>query len=80
MNNKRRRKLQEAEKLIAEAKKIIESVKNEEAESLHWLPNSFQVSKRGDQMADNVSLLDATIKDLVSAECYISTATFYHEY
>lgn len=61
MNNNRRKELNRALPLLAEALEIIESVKDEEQDAFDCMPEGLQTSERGETMENNVSVLDDAI-------------------
>ncbi len=58
MNKQRRKRLEEASKLIAQAQGIIEEVKDEEQEAHDNLPESIQYGEKGQQMEEYIDMLD----------------------
>lgn len=58
MNKQRRKRLEEASKLIAKAQEIIEEVKDEEQEAHDNLPESIQYGEKGQQMEEYIDMLD----------------------
>ena len=57
----RRKQIQKALNLLAEAKDILEEVMNEEQEAFDNLPEGLQCSERGEQMEDNIYNLEEFI-------------------
>lgn len=58
MNKQRRKQLQEASKLIAQAQGIIESVKDGEQDAHDNLPESIMYGEKGQQMEEYIDMLD----------------------
>lgn len=58
MNKQRRKQLQEASKLIAQAQGIIESVKDDEQDAHDNLPESIMYGEKGQQMEEYIDMLD----------------------
>ena len=58
MNKQRRKQLQEASKLIAQAQGIIESVKDDEQDAHDNLPESMMYGEKGQQMEEYIDMLD----------------------
>lgn len=61
MNNQRRKQIQKALNLLAEAKDILEEVMNAEQEAFDNLPEGLQCSEKGEQMEDNIYNLEEFI-------------------
>ena len=61
MNNQRRKQIQKALNLLAEAKDILEEVMNAEQEAFDNLPESIQYSEKGEAMEDNIYNLEEFI-------------------
>jgi prefoldin subunit 5 len=74
MNDTRRKELQKALDKIADAKQIIEGVKQDEEQSYDMLPESFQNGERGEKMQSNIDGLDEAITSLDEAELKITEA------
>lgn len=58
MNKQRRKQLQEASKLIAQAQGIIKSVKDDEQDAHDNLPESIMYGEKGQQMEEYIDMLD----------------------
>jgi hypothetical protein len=68
MNAKRRKRLEEAVSLIAEARSIIEEVMEDEQEAYDNLPESIMYSDRGESMADGIDQIEQAVSSLEDAE------------
>lgn len=64
MNKARRKELAKALELLDAAKTILEQVAEEEQEAYDNLPESIQVSERGEQIYDNADTLGGYMDDL----------------
>lgn len=64
MNKERRKRLREVIQQITEAKYTVEEVKDDEEMAFDSLPESIQLSEKGDQMQENVTALDEVILNL----------------
>lgn len=58
MNKQRRQQIKDAIALIEEARAMLECVMDEEQEAFDNLPESFQYSERGEQMEENISIIE----------------------
>lgn len=58
MNKQRRQQIKDAIALIEEARAMLECVMEEEQEAFDNLPESFQYSERGEQMEENISIIE----------------------
>lgn len=68
MNRQRRAEIRKAINLIIDAKDILENVLAEEQEAFDNLPESLQYSAKGEEMEDNISLLEDFIEYLDTDE------------
>ena len=71
MNKTRRKRLSDAFDLVCQAKEILESVKDEEQESLENLPDNFRNSERGEEMEGYIEMLDEVFNYLDDANSVI---------
>ena len=71
MNKARRKRLEEAFDLIAQAQEIIEEVKDEEQEAHDNLPEQFQYGERGEEMEGYNEMLDETYGYLDDAKSVV---------
>lgn len=71
MNRSRRKKLSDAFDLVCQAKDILESVKEEEQESLENLPDNFRYGERGEEMEGYIEMLDEAFNYLDDANSVI---------
>lgn len=67
MNKQRRKKIEEAYKLMTDALVLLNYVRDEEQEALDNLPENLQDSKRADDYTDNIDQLDYSIGNLEDA-------------
>lgn len=72
MNRARRKRLSDALELIAQAKDILDEVKDEEQEAFDNLPENFQYGERGEQMEEYISDIEEAFDNLEEAEELIS--------
>lgn len=68
MNKQRRKDLQKALELIAEARSIIETAQEEEQESFDNLPESIQYGEQGERMQENADNLEEIVSYLEDQE------------
>ena len=68
MNKQRRKRLEEAYDLIAQAEQICEEVKQEEDEARENLPDNFRDGDRGQEMQDAMDMIDEAIGYCQDAE------------
>ena len=66
MNKARRKELEKAADLIYEAISIIEWCKDEEEDALENLPESIQMSEKGEEFDNNVYAMEECVDDLES--------------
>lgn len=64
MNKERRKRIAEAVELIENAAGILEEVREDEQESYDNLPESIKYGERGEQMQENIELLEGFIDNL----------------
>lgn len=64
MNNARRKQIKEAKSYIEKAKDILENVKYDEEYSFDNLSDGLQQTMRGEQMEENIDILDENIERL----------------
>lgn len=67
MNKQRRKTIEEAYKLMADALAILNNARDEEQEALDSLPENLQDSKRADDYTDNIDQLEYSIGNLEDA-------------
>ena len=68
MNKERRKELEKVEALISEARNLLEEVRDGEEDALCNLPESFQMSERGEKMEDAISSMNDVLDALEEAE------------
>lgn len=68
MNKQRRKEIAKAIDLIEQAREILENVKDEEQEAFDNMPESIQVSERGEQMEDYIYTIEEIIGNLDTDE------------
>lgn len=71
MNRARRNKLGNAFDLIAQAKGILEEVKDEEQEAHDNLPESFQYGEKGEEMEGYIEMIEEAYNYLDDAASVI---------
>lgn len=64
MNKPRRKELEKALALIAQARDIIENCRDEEQEAFDNLPESIQYGEQGERMEGFIDILDTAIDEL----------------
>lgn len=67
MNKARRKELNKALELLAQAREIIEAVQEEEQESFDNMPEGLQVSELGEKIEENAYTLEdiaSTVEDV----------------
>jgi len=67
MNRNRRREITRAVKLVEEARGILEAVTEEEQEAYDNMPEGLQESEQGEQLEENVTLLEGVVDQLETA-------------
>ena len=67
MNRIRRREITGAIKLVEEARGILETVMEEEQEAYDNMPEGLQESEQGEQLEENVALLEGVVDQLETA-------------
>lgn len=72
MNRSRRKRLAEAFEKLEEVKAILESVREEEEESLENLPDSFRYGDKGEEMQNYIDMLDEACGCLEDANSVIN--------
>lgn len=68
MNKERRKKIKAAISLVEQARKILETVIEEEQSAFDNLPENIQYSERGEQMEEYISTLEAFIDSIDTDE------------
>lgn len=71
MNRQKRKRLEKAFDLIAEAEEILEEVKSEEEDSYENLPDNFRDGDKGEEMQNYIEMLDESIGYLQDANSVI---------
>lgn len=71
MNRQKRKRLEKAFDLIAEAEEILEEVKSEEEDSYENLPDNFRDGDKGEEMQNYIEMLDESIRYLQDANSVI---------
>lgn len=71
MNKQRRNKLGKAFDLVAQAKDILEEVKDEEQEAHDNLPENFQYGEKGEEMEGYIEMIDEAFNYLDDASSVI---------
>lgn len=74
MNNKRRKKLQGAISFLNNASRIIDSVRDEEDDSMSNMPENLQETERFEKMENAVDALGDALDDISSAISSIESA------
>lgn len=74
MNDKRRKKLKQAQDLISQAIQIIEDARDEEQDSYDNLPESMADGDRGAKMEEAIDNMEDALSDLESASDNIGNA------
>ena len=77
MNKQRRKELEKALELIAEARGIIENCRDDEQDAFDNLPESIQESERGETMEGFIDILDEAIDNLDDIETEINDEVIY---
>ena len=72
MNKQRRKELEKAVALLAEARELIEVCKDEEQDAFDNLPENFQESERGEQMEEYIYNMEEAIDAIEEVECNIT--------
>lgn len=75
MNAARRKQLEKAAELVAEATDIIEGVRDEEQEAFDNLPQSLQDGERGSAMQEAIDALENAVSSLGEVEGYCQDAS-----
>ncbi len=68
MNNSRRKQLKKALALIEDACDLLTEVRDEEESAYDNLPDSLQMSDKGDTMQENIDNIDEAISSLEDAQ------------
>lgn len=71
MNKQRRKRLGEAFDLVAQAKDILEEVKDEEQEAHDNLPENFQYGEKGEEMEGYIGMIEEAYNYLDDASSVI---------
>lgn len=74
MNKARRKKLQDLMEQLETIKDELEKVQEEEEGAHYNLPESLQISERGERMYEAAESLSAACDDLEGVICYIEEA------
>lgn len=74
MNKARRKKLQELKEQLETIKEELEKVQEEEEDAHYNLPESLQISERGERMYEAAELLRTACDDLDRVICDIEEA------
>lgn len=72
MNKQRRKELEKAVALLAEAREIIEACMDEEQEAFDNMPESIQESERGEQMEEYIYNMETAIDAIEEVETGIT--------
>jgi hypothetical protein len=75
MNNKNRKELQTAIRLIEDAKQIVERIKDDEQDKFDNLSEVLQQSENGQKLEENVSTLEDAISQIEEVIDFINTAS-----
>ena len=75
MNNSRRKRLAEIQERIQDIMSDLNSIRDEEYDAYTNLPESIQMSERGDAMSDTIDTLDEAISLLEDVDSYIDDVT-----
>lgn len=68
MNAARRKKIQKAIEMIADARAMLEEAKDEEQDAFDNMPESIQYSERGETMEEYIDSLEEAISSLEDVE------------
>lgn len=74
VNDGLRKKLKEASDKLAEAKTIIEEVKDEEEEKLETMPDNFKEGDKGEKMQEVIDNLEQALNGLEDVVAYVDSA------
>ena len=74
MNKQRRKDLDDALKLISDARNIVENARDEEQEYFDNMPESFQFGDKGQDVWAAANNLDEAVNAFDEIESYISEA------
>ena len=74
MNNKKREKLRKVKNILDEVIISIESVIDDETDSMDNIPENLQESERYEIMENVVDSLESSVDDIYSAQDHISDA------
>lgn len=74
MNKIRRKNLEDLQSRLCELREAIESVMDDEREAYDNLPESLQMSERGEAMSDAIDTMQAAIDCLEEAESSLEEA------
>lgn len=80
MNKQRRGALKKICDLLSYAAKALASVQSDEQMAYDNLPENFQESERGDQMMDNIEVMDNVSSMIDEARDLLEDAIFELEY
>ena len=72
MNKQRRAQLQKVVNMIADARELLEEIRDDEQEAFDNLPIGIQESERGEQMDSYVYLMGEIIDSLDDHECNLT--------
>lgn len=61
MNKQKRKRLEKAFDLIAQAEEILEEVKSDEEDSYDNLPDNFRDGEKGEEMQNYIEMIDEAI-------------------
>lgn len=68
MNKQRRAQLQKVVEMIADARALLEEIRDDEQDAFDNLPESFQESERGEQMEEYIYNMEEAIDALEEDE------------
>ena len=74
LNKEKRRRLREAQRLLASATRIVEQVRDEEQDDFDNMPESLQESDNGQRMEEAIDHLDDALRALEEADECIDSA------
>ena len=68
MNAERRKRIEKAVGMIADARSILEDVTSDEQEAFDNMPESIQASERGEKMEEFIEILEEAVSALEEVE------------
>lgn len=74
MNNPRRTQIRSAMDLILQARELLDDVRSGEQEAYDNMPESFQVSEKGERMENSIAILEDAAAELEDMESNLEEA------